>query len=130
MSVLINIYLSIFTGARRASISSKAFMLCITVQFKDKVQKESFKKIFHPTATYVAKEELETLSYEIADSDQDPLQSFILERYKTKKSFTDIHRKGEIFLHMKKRMTELNFTADNGFILNGHSYIETNIGFV
>mmetsp|Transcript_26392 Transcript_26392/g.26642 ORF Transcript_26392/g.26642 Transcript_26392/m.26642 type:complete len:163 (+) Transcript_26392:263-751(+) len=114
----------------RVSSTENAFILCINIKFRDIEQKEEFKRIFTPTANYVAKEEYETLSYEIAESDQDPLHAFILERYKSKESFTEIHRKGEIFLEMKKKMAELNFTEDNGFHLSGHSFIETNIGFV
>ena len=115
---------------RRSTTNPKAFLLCITVKYKDQEQKQIFKSLFSATANYCAANEYDTLSYEIADSDKNPLQSFIIERYKTKNAFTDVHRKGAIFLDMKEKMEKLNLTAANGFILDGHSYYETNVGFV
>eukprot|EP01041_Mallomonas_annulata_P007565 gene7565-15511_t len=111
-----------YKGFHRKSSSEKAFTLCITLKFKDVEQKEIFRKILTPTINYVAKNEFETLSYELMDSETDPLQSFLLERYESKYAFTDIHRKGAIFLEQKRMMKEYNLNAENGFIIDGHGF--------
>jgi quinol monooxygenase YgiN len=116
------------SSSRAATTDRHAFFLGVTVQFKSADEKEEFQSIFRPLADYIRKQELDTLSYEMLDSDKVPNQILILERYKNKKAYTEIHRHSKEFLVFKEKLTALLDRTEA--TLDGHSYIESNIGFV
>ncbi len=115
-------------GNIRALSVEHAFHLGVTVKFTSADDKIYFKDLFKPLAKYVKEQELETLSYELMESDKDPLQIFILERYKNKSSYLEVHRHSKEFLTFREKFKSI--LDDGRATLDGHSYIETNIGFV
>ena len=104
------------------------FFLGVTVKFRSLEDKQYFKSLFVPMANYVDKFEEKTMSYKLYESDSNPLQGFILERYVNKDAFVEIHRKSQEFNAFRSKLKTLE--ADKGVVLDGHSYIETDIGFI
>jgi hypothetical protein len=77
---------------KRVSKSKKAFELIVALTFKSPEDKETFKGLFSGVASYVSNHEPTTLSYELAESDNDPLRVVIFERYVNKVRFVHCHR--------------------------------------
>ena len=98
----------------------------ITIKFKTPKDKQNFAEIFAPYAKFVATGEVETISYELSESDKDPLQIFLIERYTNKAAYLDIHRKTPEFVAFRAKLAELSATMT----MDGHSYIESNVGFM
>lgn len=103
------------------------FFLGVTIKFKTVQDKEEFKDLFRPMAEYVAKNEFNTLSYEMMESDKLNTQVYILERYKTKEDYLEVHRKSKEFLYFREKLQGM---LANGATLEGESYIENGIGFI
>ena len=114
---------SVFKNPDRIHKHANAFFLGVTISFLNAEDKATFKRLFNPLADYVRKYELSTLSYELYESDQNPLQIFILERYIDKAAYIDIHRTSKPFLLFKSELEHLKVTV------SGHSYIESNLVF-
>ena len=70
-----------------------------------------------------------TLSYKVAISDDDPLKVLILERYADKdNAYMDIHRSGKEFIKFRKQLKGMQEAGD--VVIEGSSYIETDLGYV
>ena len=110
----------------RESKHKAAFFLAITIVFNSADVKQKFIEIFSPYAKYVATVEPGTISYELSESDKTPLQIFLVERYVNKEAYIDIHRKTDTFITFRAKLTELG----GSMTMDGHSYIESNIGFI
>jgi quinol monooxygenase YgiN len=110
----------------RKSSTENAFFLGVVMKFKTIKDKNKFKVLFKPYAQWVAVNELETISYEMSESDKDELQIFILERYITKNDYLEKHRKSNEFIEFRAKLLAM---GDN-VVLEGHSYIDSNYGFV
>jgi quinol monooxygenase YgiN len=76
---------------------NNVWLLAVTLRFKTLEDKIEFREIFAPLATYVEKSEPTTLSYMLSESDKDPKQLFILERYTTKSAYLDVHKVSKEF---------------------------------
>lgn len=113
-------------GGHRQSEHKNAFLLGVTIKFKTSEAKEVFRTMLKPLAEYVAKYEPNTISYELCEADNNPLQVYMLERYKTKTDYLEIHRKTPIFLEFRSKLQAMS----DQYELSGQSYIESNIGFV
>ena len=111
---------------KRFSTGKSEFFLGVAITFDSEHYKEEFKKSFKPLAEYVMENEFSTLSYKLSESDKDSLKVFIAERYDSKESYLEIHRKSKQFLLFKKQLTNMS----NHLEIVGHSYIESNLGFV
>lgn len=111
----------------RKSADQKAFFLGVSVKFPTVQDKTAFMHEFRPLADYVRTEEPTTISYELLESDKDSTLIYILERYKTKKAYLEIHKHSKPFLNFRAKFQEM---INNGTIVDGQSYIESNIGFV
>lgn len=86
-------------------------------------------ELFKPLAEYVAIYETSTLSYEMLQSDKDPLVVYILERYIDKKSaFEGIHRNSEEFKFFRGKLAAMQ--VDRGVVVKGESFMESGIGFI
>lgn len=112
--------------ARRYA-SDQAFFLGVAITFPNAEDKTSFKDMFVPLAKYVEHYELGTLSYELLESDKDPLRIFILERYKDKDYYLNVHRTSEEFLSFRGKFQDM---ISRGTVVDGHSYLETGVGFI
>lgn len=112
---------------RRESSHPHAFFLGVTVKFPSVADKERFKALFQPLAEFVKREEFSTISYELSESDREPTQVFILERYRDKQAYLEVHKHSKEFLSFRAKFQEM---IDQGAVVDGHSYIESNYGFV
>ena len=65
-----------------------------------------------------------TISYEIAESDKDNNQIVIVERYVNKDAYLNIHKQSPKFIEFRKKLSAMDV------VISGHSYYETNIGFI
>ena len=113
-------------GVRRETKHKEAFALLITIKFFSAADKQAFKDLFAPFAEWVAINEPGTLSFELSESDKDEKQIFITERYVTKNDYLEVHRKSPTFLSFRQKMADMS----EKFQMEGHSYLETNIGFI
>ena len=106
------------------STLSGIFFLGIVVTFDSEIDKINFLIIFKPYAEWVKWNEPTTLAFEISQSDKNPLQMFITERYVSKGAYLEVHRASAEFIAFKEKLVELR-----GYKLEGHSYEDLNIGF-
>ena len=113
-------------GGRRETKHKEVFALLITIKFFSAADKQAFKELFAPFAQWVSINEPTTISYELSESDKDEKQIFITERYLTKNDYLEVHRKSPTFLTFRQKMADMSST----FTMEGHSYIESNIGFI
>jgi quinol monooxygenase YgiN len=118
---------SIESSQTRRNKVDKAFFLGVTITFPNKDDLVMFKRLFQPLATYVEKYEKGTLSYELLESDKDPLRIQILERYQDKDYYLNVHKTSGPFLKFRE---ELQHLVTKGAIIAGESYVETDIGFI
>ena len=113
---------------RGRPITSDAWQLTVTLRFKTLADKEAFLAIFEPVAKYVEEKEPTTLSYIISESDKDPRQLFILERYTCKDSYLKVHKTSKQFLHFREQL--LIMQNKGRVAIDGQSYIENNVGYI
>ena len=105
------------------------FTLLVTLKFASDEYKDQFLQDFAPLAAHVRDHEPETIAYEVLQSDSDPLQILILERYIDKEvSYLQIHKSSQEFLIFRPKLQSMQ---DAGHVtIHGHSYEDTMIGFV
>lgn len=113
---------------RRKSTHEDVFTLGVTVKFLKPEDKVEFLVLFKPLAEHISKYEKSTLSYELMNSDKDPLQLYILERYIDKHAFLEIHKKTPEFLAFRAKLADMQ--KDKGVTLDGASFIESGYGYV
>lgn len=58
----------------------QVFVLAVSLKFEAEADRDVFVELFKPLAKYVLETEPETLSYELAIADTDPLKLIIYER--------------------------------------------------
>lgn len=69
----------------------------------------------------------------MGESDSDPLELLISERYINKDAYSQVHRTSETFLAFKASMVDMNSETNRdrlGWELKGQSYKELNVGFM
>lgn len=108
------------------NVNRNTFFLGITIVFNTSADKDEFKTLFTPLAKFVKANEPDTLSYELCESDKDEKRIFLIERYTTKNAYLEIHRKSEPFLKFRGLFESMK----QKYTMEGHSYIESNIGYV
>jgi len=115
--------------APRETFEKNAFVLLVTIEFYDAQVMESFKELFEPMAAYVAQYEPTTISYECAQTDKaDKHQVVIIERYVNREAYETIHRSSSVFKAFRLKLKE--YHEQEKVTIHGHSYLETNIGFM
>ena len=109
--------------------ASPPFSLLVTILFTTEEYKYQFLQHFAPLAAYVREHEPQTLSYEALQSDQNPLQILILERYTDKEvAYLQVHKSSLQFLEFRPK---LQWMQEAGHVtIHGHSYEDTMLGFV
>lgn len=127
VSYMVRPPMTIESSQSRRNKVVKAFFLGVAITFPNKEDLEVFKHHFRPLAAYVEKYELGTLSYELLESDKDPLRIQILERYQDKDYYLNVHKTSAAFLKFRE---ELQHLVTKGAIISGESYVETDIGFI
>jgi quinol monooxygenase YgiN len=112
----------------QAAQPSPPFSLLVTLVFTAEEYKQLFLKEFAPLAIYVSKHEPQTIAYEALQSDQNPLQILIMERYRDKEvAYLQIHKSSQPFLEFRPKLTGMQ---EAGHVtISGHSYVDTMVGF-
>ena len=67
-------------------------------------------------------------SYEVSQSDKDPLQYIIVERYRSKADYVGAHRRSTAFHTFRPQMKALQDAGE--VIVTGASFNEVGLGFV
>jgi quinol monooxygenase YgiN len=110
----------------RRNAVDKAFYLGVSVTFPSTEEKTKFINLFTPLAKYVKENEFGTLSYELLHSDKETNRILISERYESKDYYLNTHKTSKEFLSFREKFQEM---INNGATVDGHSYIESGIGF-
>lgn len=118
---------SIEAASGRRNQEGNAFVLGVTATFPSIEAKEDFKRLFRPLAEYVEKFELGTYTYKLLESDKDAKRVQVLERYQDKEYYLNVHKASAPFLKFRE---ELQVMISKGTVLDGESYLETDIGFL
>ena len=89
------------------------FILIINIKFKDKEDMEYFINNFLILQKYCLDKEKDfLLQYEYAISDKNKNKIIIIEKYKNKDAYLNIHRKSKQFLNFKENIKNLNLIID------------------
>jgi quinol monooxygenase YgiN len=108
-------------------VAPSAFYLGVKVVFPNEADLTTFEAEFEKLAGYVRASEPVTLSYELLRSDKQPLQVYILERYRSKQDYLEVHKKSQPFLEFREKFQRM---IERGAIVDGDSYTEAGIGFI
>lgn len=128
IGVLAGLLLSGVFSSKNRAVTSDAWQLTVTLRFKTLADKEAFLPFFEPLAAFVQRQEKATLSYIISESDKDPKQLFILERYTSKDTYLSVHKTSPEFLHFREKLLQMQ---NKGRVaIDGQSYKEMQIGFI
>eukprot|EP01032_Pedospumella_encystans_P008274 gene8274-9840_t len=111
----------------RRLVAPDGFFLGVKVIFPNEYDKMEFRTEFEKLAIYVRDHEPKTISYELLQSDKEPLQIFILERYLDKSAYLDIHKQSKEFISFRAKFQKM---IERGAKIDGDSYLETGVGFV
>jgi quinol monooxygenase YgiN len=115
-----------FMHSMPASITP-AFSLLVTLTFVDAASKDNFLTAFTRLARYVREEEPNTLAYDALQSENDPLQLLILERYVDKNYYLQTHKTSAAFLEFRPKLQVMLNTKQ--VTMSGHSYLDSQIRF-
>uniref|UniRef100_A0A7S1BQ96 ABM domain-containing protein n=2 Tax=Corethron hystrix TaxID=216773 RepID=A0A7S1BQ96_9STRA len=115
---------NLLVNRRRAQ---KAWTLCVTIAFQNESDMESILDEWKKLAGYCARKEPFLLHYEVGVSDSDALTIHVLERYRSKTEYLQIHKKSDEFLKFRPKLAKLQ--EENKVTIDGFSYRETGLGF-
>lgn len=107
--------------------AKNAFFLGVKVRFPSDSDLAEFERIFAPLAAFVEAKELGTASYILMHSDKEPRHVMILERYKSKDYYLNVHRTSPEFRQFREKFQEI---IARGAVVAGDSYIESDVGFM
>ena len=107
------------------AFTAGTFWLIVEATFKSEADLATFQDAFKTLSDYVSKNEPNTLTYQVAKSDKDPLKVVIVERYLTKDDYLNVHRTSQPFLKFRPILHALGPT------ISGNSYYGLEgVGFV
>lgn len=116
-------YHSTHLRIRMASSLPPVFSLLVTLQLTDESTKSQFLKDITPVAEHCRNHEPDTLSYQVLESDKDPLQVLILERYREKDhAYLQVHKSSAPFLQFRAKLQAMQ--EDGKVSISGHSYLD------
>lgn len=104
-----------------------AFYLGVGVRFPTDEDQAEFERIFAPLAAHVEAKELGTLSYILMKSDKEARHVMILERYESKDYYLNVHKSSDEFKSFRDKFQQL---ISKGAVVDGHSYLETDVGYI
>ncbi|KAL7529089.1 hypothetical protein ACHAXR_002791 [Thalassiosira sp. AJA248-18] len=124
------------------NVDGGAFVLVVNLKFSALVHRDAFLKLIEPVCKDVRANEgpsstlgsssgstETTLSYQVLISDKDPLMVMLLERYSDKeRGYLEVHKSGSEFLKFRDHLKSMQDTKD--VVIEGQSYLETDLGFV
>ena len=123
----------------------RAFVLAVNLKFTTLTHRDTFLQLIDPvckdvlanegpllkqtSATSNSSTTETTLSYKVAISDKNPLMVLILERYSDKSNgYLKVHRSGREFLKFREQLKAMQ--EEGGVVIEGESYVETELGYV
>eukprot|EP00984_Skeletonema_dohrnii_P008331 scaffold3045_cov78-Skeletonema_dohrnii-CCMP3373.AAC.3 len=123
----------------------QAFVLAVNLKFTTLTHRDTFLQLIDPvckdvlanegpllkqtSATSNSSTTETTLSYKVAISDKNPLMVLILERYSDKSNgYLKVHRSGREFLKFREQLKAMQ--EEGGVVIEGESYVETELGYV
>jgi len=108
-------------------LSSMAWTLVVTLKFSEKLDLDHILKEWATLALYCAEKEDFLYHYEVGIDDSNPLVIHIVERYRTKTEYINLHKNNDVFLKFRSQLKELQ---DSGKVaVNGFSFQESGHGF-
>jgi len=119
---------AITTNGRTKVRGEKAFVLAVQLEFESHNDAESIFAKWHEATDYCFLKEPFLYHYEASQSDQNPLLYMIMERYRSKDDYLNIHKTSEAFQTFRAELKKLDEEGKVKII--GHSYNELGIGFV
>ncbi|KAL7492634.1 hypothetical protein ACHAWT_002843 [Skeletonema menzelii] len=126
--------LGYFAGSNKKGVAASkqppAFVLAVNLKFSTLTHRDTFLQLIDPVCQDVLANEAETtLSYKLAISDKDPLLVLVLERYSDKDhGYLKVHRSGTEFLNFREKLKVMQ--EEGGVVIQGESYLETELGYV
>lgn len=107
--------------------TSSAFTLLVELQFTSESSRDNFFDAFGVLAEYIWTHEPDTLAYEVLQSSQNALTLVVLERYRHRAAYTDIHKSSEAFVAFR---AQLQAMQDAGEVaIDGQDYLDSGQGF-
>lgn len=127
--------LSSTNAAAASEQQQQAFVLAVNMKFSTLDNRDTFLQLIDPVCKDVLANEgpisgtETTLSYKVAISDKNPLMVLILERYSDKENgYLTVHRSGKEFLKFREELRAMQ--EEGGVVIEGESYLETELGYV
>ena len=115
------------TSLREAAVP--AFSLLVTLTFDSDQSKQDFLLLFAPLADYVAANEPNTLAYQVLESDNNPLQVLLLERYADKqRDYLATHKSSTEFVEFRAKLATMQEAKQ--VALSGQSYVDGSLGYI
>lgn len=115
------------TTGRPKGQGERAFVLNVNLAFREPADAEQLLAAWSEAAAWCVRHEPFLYAYEVAQSDKDPLNYVITERYRSKKDYLGAHKRSSAFLAFRPKMRALQ---DGGRVsVTGSSYQELGIGF-
>ena len=132
-------------AAPTTTSDSPAFILAVNLKFTTLANRDTFLQLIDPVCKDVLAKEgplskqssstvdssstETTLSYKVAISDKDPLLVLVFERYSDKDNgYLKVHRAGTEFLNFREKLKTMQ--EEGGVVVQGESYLETELGYV
>jgi len=106
------------------TVPPMTFTLLVTLVFTAEEHKQTFLQAIDPVVEYVRIHERKTtLAYAVLESDKNPLQVSVLERYTDKDvAYLQIHKSGSAFLEFRPKLQALQ---EAGYVtISGESYLD------
>ena len=136
---------NVMAAAPTTNSDSPAFILAVNLKFTTLANRDTFLQLIDPVCKDVLAKEgplskqpsstidssstETTLSYKVAISDKDPLLVLVLERYSDKDNgYLKVHRSGTEFLNFREKLKAMQ--EEGGVVVQGESYLETELGYV
>jgi quinol monooxygenase YgiN len=118
------------TASTPTTTTNTVFSLLVTLHFSALDYKHQFLQDIQPLVDYVSQHEPDTIAYTVLQSDKEPLQLLILERYVNKDvAFVQVHRSSTPFQTFRPKLQAM---VDAGHVvIEGQSYNDMHgMGFV
>ena len=105
----------------------QAFVLYVKLAFRSASEARELLDAWRDVADYCVEPEPFLFAYEVAQSDKDPLEYAIIERYRSKADYTGAHRSSPAFRAFRPRMRAMQ---ESGAVrVSGSSFDELGVGF-
>mmetsp|Transcript_20005 Transcript_20005/g.28157 ORF Transcript_20005/g.28157 Transcript_20005/m.28157 type:complete len:169 (+) Transcript_20005:138-644(+) len=111
----------------RTPASPGVFVLLVNLEFKEKTDLQDFIQWMEPMIENARRNEIDTLTYEIAISDDNPMKVVILERFSSKEAYLK-HKRSASADRLRENLAPLR--DSKAVIVTGQSYTQTGKGFV